>query len=128
MSTDDTERKLEEDIRLARQRLVVHSNALLGSVKTTLDVMAPVRRHPLAGVAAALSTGVLVGGLGALFSGGKKKKTGLASLPFLGALMPASQTPPPYSLLMRFLPILAPAVVAFARQRFSRHPAPHDSY
>src|SRR5262245_36482143 len=128
MSTDDTERKLEEDIRLARQRLVVHSNALLGSVKTTLDVMAPVRRHPLAGVAAGLSTGVIVGSLGALFSGGKKKKAGLAALPFLRTIFPPARAPLSSSLLMRFLPLLAPAVVAFARQRFGRHPDPHSSH
>src|SRR2546426_11613721 len=113
-SRRERENHLEARVRRSRKLLIGRSEKLMTTVRSTCDIMAPVRRDPLGGIAAAVSTGFLLGGLGPFLSRRR------------GANGQAAPSPPsisPFSLLWSFLLAAGPSLVKLTR----RHAAEESS-
>jgi len=94
--------------------LIGRSEKLMTTARSTFDIMAPVRRDPLGGIAAAVSTGFLLGGLGPFLSRRRSAN---------GQAAPSPPSISPLSLLWDFLLAAGPTLVKLTR----RHAAEEGS-
>jgi len=105
------ERNLEERLLRRRSELLASAGRLSATLRSCVDVTAPVRRDPVGSVAAALSAGLLTGCLVSLASGLRKPRQ-TCQAPASGAASPAA--------LLRLLESMIPLAAALVSMVQSR--------